>query len=184
MAKQYDSIDEKLTTFIQQQKIFFVSTAGAEGRVNLSPKGMDSLRVLSPNKVVWLNLTGSGNETAAHLYENGRITLMFCAFDGPPNILRLYGKGSVIHPRDVDAWNVHIGLFPANSGARQIIEVDIERVQTSCGYAVPFYDYQGERETLARWADKKGSEGVKQYWEEKNQFSIDGKPTHILDDTL
>ncbi len=183
MAKQYDSIDAKLTTFIQQQKLFFVSTAGAEGRVNLSPKGMDSLRVLSPTKVIWLNLTGSGNETAAHLYENGRITLMFCAFEGPPNILRLYGKGSVIHPRDVDAWNAHIGQFPENSGARQIIEVEIEMVQTSCGYAVPFYDYQGERETLARWADKKGEAGVRQYWEEKNQFSIDGKPTHILDDS-
>ena len=181
MAKQFDSIDERHSAFIRQQKIFFVATAGAEGRVNLSPKGMDSFRVLSSNKVIWLNFTGSGNETAAHLYQNGRITLMFCSYEGAPNILRLYGKGVVVHPRDA-AWGDYIDLFPENPGARQIIEVDVDLVQTSCGYAVPLYDYQGERDTLARWADKKGEEGVRQYWVDKNQLSIDGKPTHILDE--
>ncbi len=181
MAKQFDSIDERHSAFIQQQKIFFVATAGAEGRVNLSPKGMDSFRVCSPNKVRWLNYTGSGNETAAHLYENGRITVMFCSYEGPPNILRLYGNGRVIHPRD-PAWSESLARFPEKSGARQIIEVAVDLVQTSCGYAVPLFDYQGERDTLVRWSEKKGEAGIKAYWEENNQISIDGKPTHILDD--
>ncbi len=181
MAEQFDSINKQHAAFIQQQKIFFVATAGAEGRVNLSPKGMDSFRVLSPNKVVWLNYTGSGNETAAHLYENGRITLMFCAFEGAPNILRLYGAGLVIHPRDA-AWSSHLERFSPAQGARQFIEVDVKTVQTSCGFSVPLYEYQGERNTLARWAAKKGEAGVRQYWEDQNQLSIDGKPTHILKD--
>jgi len=181
MAKQYDSIDDRLSTFIGQQKLFFVASAAADGRVNLSPKGMDSFRVLTPKRVIWLNLTGSGNETAAHLYENGRITVMFCAFEGPPNILRLYGTGSVIHPRDT-RWEEYISRFSSIAGARQIIEVEVEVAQTSCGYAVPLFDYQGDRDILTRWAEKKGDAGVRQYWEDENRFSIDGKPTHILEE--
>lgn len=180
MAKQFDSIDDKIANFIAQQKLFFVATAGAEGRVNLSPKGMDSLRVVSPNQVVWLNLTGSGNETAAHLFENDRITLMFCAFEGAPNILRLFGRGKVIHPRDAD-WGENIARFPLLPGARQIIDVEVELVQTSCGFAVPLFDYQGDRETLTKWSENKGEQGIQQYWEDQNRFSLDGKPTHILD---
>ncbi len=181
MAKQFDSIDERHSAFIQQQKIFFVATAGAEGRINLSPKGMDSFRVCSPNTIRWLNYTGSGNETAAHLYENSRITVMFCSYEGPPNILRLYGNGRVIYPRD-PLWRESLALFPEKSGARQIIEMEVDLVQTSCGYAVPLFEYQGERDTLVRWSEKKGEAGIKAYWEEHNQISIDGKPTHILED--
>lgn len=180
MAKQFDSIDDRLSDFIGAQKLFFVATAGAEGRVNLSPKGMDSLRVVSPNRVVWLNLTGSGNETAAHLIENGRITLMFCAFEGPPNILRLYGRGKVIHPRDA-GWSENLARFPVSPGARQIIDVEVELVQTSCGYAVPLFDYRGDRDILTKWAEKKGEAAIQQYWEDKNSLSLDGRPTHILD---
>ena len=180
MAKFYTSITKRLQSFIEKQKMFFVATAPSNGRVNLSPKGMDSFRVVNENKVLWLNVTGSGNETAAHLLENNRITIMFCSFEGAPNILRLYGKGKEIKPNDTE-WKSVISLFPEIPGTRQIFEIDVESAQTSCGMSIPFYDYKGERNELNDWAKEKGESGIQQYWKEKNQTSIDGFPTHILD---
>ena len=179
MAKFYPSITTRLQKFIEQQKIFFVATAPSNGRVNISPKGMDSFRVVGPNRVLWLNVTGSGNETAAHLLENNRITILFCAFEGSPNILRLYGKGKEIKPKDVN-WEEVSSLFPELPGTRQIYDIEIENAQTSCGMSIPFYEYQGERNQLNDWATEKGKEGIKVYWKEKNQVSIDGFPTKIL----
>ncbi len=179
MGKRSTVINESHQDFIVRQKIFFVGTAAADGRVNVSPKGMDSLRVLSPSRVVWLNVTGSGNETAAHLLELNRITLMFCAFEGEPVILRLYGQAQVIHPRDAQ-WSTLIDLFPQLPGARQLIDVTVDMVQTSCGMAVPFMDFVAERSALNIWAEKKGQDSIEKYWQEKNQVSLDGKPTEIL----
>ena len=179
MGQKYAELTEKLQEFIKQQKIFFVATAAPDGRVNLSPKGMDSLRVMSPNKVVWLNLTGSGNETAAHLLESNRITVMFCALEGTPMILRLYGHAQTFHPRD-SQWNTCAALFPSIPGTRQFIEMDIDLVQTSCGMGVPCFDYTGDRQLLNEWAEKKGDAGLQQYWTDKNQASLDGKPTGIF----
>ncbi|MEW6467563.1 MAG: pyridoxamine 5'-phosphate oxidase family protein [Bacteroidota bacterium] len=178
MAKTVQAISDLNRTFIERQKVFFVATAPATGRINLSPKGMDTFRVLSPTRAAWLNLTGSGNETAAHLLENGRITLMFCAFEGKPNILRLYGKGRSVHPRDKD-WNDLIALFPKIPGGRQIIVVDVESVQNSCGFGVPLMEFKGPREDLERWALNKGEEGIKAYQREKNSISLDGKETGL-----
>ncbi len=179
MAKQYDSLSEKHIEFIQNQKIFFTGTAAASGRVNVSPKGMDSLRVINANQVAWLNLTGSGNETAAHLKELNRITIMFCGFEGKPLILRLYGEAKTIHEYD-EEWNELYPKFPSSNGARNIFLVNIELVQSSCGFAVPYMDYKEDRPILKDWADKKGKEGIREYWEEKNQTSIDGFPTGIF----
>jgi len=179
MAKFYDKITPRLQRFIETQKIFFVATAPVEGRINLSPKGMDSFRVYDENRVLWLNVTGSGNETAAHLLENERITMMMCSFEGAPNILRLYGKGKEIKEGDAN-WEELIALFPETPGTRQIFDIHIESAQTSCGMSIPFFEYKGEREELNEWAAKKGKEGITEYWKEKNQTSIDGLPTHIL----
>ena len=179
MGKQYSQLPDNLTDFIARQKIFFVGTAAADGRVNVSPKGMDTLRVVAANRVVWLNLTGSGNETAAHLREQPRITLMFCAFDGDPLILRVYGHARALHPRDSE-WSTLLPLFPNLNGARQIVDVTIDLVQTSCGMGVPLLDFKAGRDQLEKWADKKGAQGIREYWEAKNQISLDGKPTHIL----
>ncbi len=181
MAKQFESLRPKLEDFIKNQKIFFVATAMKEGRINLSPKGMDSLRVLDPNKVVWLNLTGSGNETAAHLLESSRMTIMFCAFEGKPLILRLYGRATAFHERD-EAFKKYQPLFPEKLGTRQIIEMNIDLVQTSCGYGVPFMEYQEERTLLDAWSAKKGREGIRDYWQDKNTVSLDGHPTGIFNE--
>ncbi|MFN8348925.1 MAG: pyridoxamine 5'-phosphate oxidase family protein [Spirosomataceae bacterium] len=180
MGKQLDQISPDLQEFIQKQKIFFVATAMSTGKVNLSPKGMDSFRVLDPKRVMWLNVTGSGNETAAHLQENDRITVMFCAFEGKPLILRLYGTGKAYHPRDPE-WNEYIDLFPSLPGARQLIDIEVEMVQTSCGMAVPFMDFNRERDELKKWAQKQEEEGVKEYWNNKNTVSLDGHPTGIFE---
>jgi len=180
MAQQYTEINDILQQFIEQQQIFFVATAASEGRVNLSPKGMDSFRIVNKNKVVWLNLTGSSNETAAHLIENDRISLMFCAFEGKPLILRVYGYAKVYHHRD-SQWPHFIALFPHFAGARQIIEVEVDLVQTSCGMGVPRFDFVEQRESLTEWAEKKGPEGLREYWKQRNQISLDGKPTKIFD---
>ena len=180
MAKFFEAINEELSAFIANQKIFFTGTAAAEGRVNVSPKGTDSLRVLGPNRVIWLNLTGSGNETAAHLAQVNRITLMFCAFEGKPLILRLYGSARTIHPRDKD-WEELYAHFPDSNGARQIFDIQVESVQTSCGFAVPFMDYKEDRDVLTKWAENKGKDGIRQYWEDKNVTSIDGAPTGIFE---
>ena len=180
MAKQYREIPDRLKRFIKEQKIFFVGTAAADGRVNISPKGMDSLRVLNSNRVVWLNVTGSSNETAAHIQENPRMTLMFAAFAGDPMILRLYGNARAIHHRDPQ-WTELSALFGDIPGARQIFDLAVDLVQTSCGMAVPFLDYTGEREQLNDWAIKKGDAGIREYWDKNNRVSLDGKPTHIMD---
>lgn len=180
MAKQFDSLSDLLTRFIEAQHIFFVGTAGPEGRVNVSPKGMDSLRVLGPNRIAWRNLTGSGNETAGHLAQINRMTLMWCGFEAKPMILRTYGSARTLHPRDADFAALN-ALFPASPGARQIYDLDIDLVQTSCGFAVPFMDYAGERDVLKDWAEGKGTEGVAEYWETRNQQTIDGAPTFITD---
>ena len=179
MAKKYTHINEKHQQFIKQQKIFFVGTAASGGKVSVSPKGMDTLRIRDENIVLWLNFTGSGNETAAHLLENDRMTIMFCAFEGNPLILRLYGHARTFHPRDSN-WNELLTLFPITFGVRQIIELDVDLVQTSCGDAVPYYDFVGDRDNLTKWANKKGQAGIQKYWQDNNQFSLDGKPTNIL----
>lgn len=180
MAKFYDSINSTLQEFISNQKIFFVSTAAKSGRINLSPKGMDSFRIVDENKILWLNLTGSGNETAAHIQQVNRMTIMFCAFDGNPLILRLYGTARAIHTQDKD-WDQYYTHFNATAGARQIFEMQVESVQTSCGFAVPLMDYHEDRDILKNWAEKKGEKAIKDYWEEKNVTSIDGLPTGIFD---
>jgi hypothetical protein len=179
MAQRYSELSDAHIQFIAKQKIFFVGTATADSRINISPKGMDSLRVLSNRRIAWLNVTGSGNETSAHVQQQPRMTVMFCAFDGPPLILRLYGTARVVHPRDPE-WRELFSLFPPLPGARQIFDVTIDLVQTSCGMAVPYLSYTGDRELLNEWAAKKGEEGLKQYREEKNQVSLDGIPTHIV----
>ncbi len=180
MGKVFEHITDDLQEFIGQQPIFFVATAplDADGHVNLSPKGYNVFRILSPNRVAYLDVTGSGNETSAHLLENGRITFMFCAFVGAPKILRLYGQGQVILPnmREWDDLSPHFMLLP---GTRQIIVAEIDRVQTSCGFAVPLMDYVGERDTLIKWAETKGDEALVNYRREKNQQSIDALPTPL-----
>ena len=168
MAKQYDHINSRIKKFIEGQKMFFVATASENSRINLSPKGMDTFRVLDEKRVIWLNLTGSGNETAAHLEADGRITMMMCAFEGAPMILRIYGKGSVIHPKH-EKWSELIGLFPDLGGKRQIIDVKVEMVMTSCGMSIPLYDFKDERRELDDWAKGKGEDGIKDYWKEKNE---------------
>ena len=178
MAKQYDHINARIRKFIEAQKVFFVATATAESRINLSPKGMDTFRVLDEKRAIWLNLTGSGNETAAHLEADGRITIMFCAFEGAPMILRLYGTGKVIHPGH-ENWEKLLGNFPDLAGKRQIIDIAIEMVQTSCGMSIPLMEFQDERRELDDWARGRGEEGIKEYWKEKNEQSIDGLPTGI-----
>ena len=178
MAKQYDHINDRIKKFIHAQKLFFIATSTPDSRINLSPKGADTFRVINENRVLWLNLTGSGNETAAHLDKDGRITIMFCAFEGAPMILRLYGKGKIIQPKN-ENWNSIKEYFPDLAGTRQIFDIEIELVQTSCGMSVPFFDYREERNQLNEWAIKKGEEGIKDYWLEKNQFSIDGSSTNI-----
>jgi len=179
MGQQFAELSDKHIQFIAEQRIFFVGTATAGSRVNVSPKGMDSLRVLSGNRVVWLNVTGSGNETSAHVQQAPRMTIMFCAFEGQPLILRLYGSAKVIHKSDPE-WGDLISLFKPLPGARQIFDVALDLVQTSCGMSVPYYTYDGDRELLNDLTAKIGEEGVKQFWKERNQMSIDGIPTNIV----
>lgn len=174
MGKVFDHITDDLQAFIRKQHLFFVASAplSAEGHVNLSPKGMDSFRILSENRVGYLDMTGSGNETSAHIAENGRITFMFCAFEGAPNVVRLYGTGRTILP-DTPEWTAHISDFTLYPGMRQIIVADIQRVSTACGYAVPFFDYKEERETLAKYWQVK-EDTLPEYQRLKNSSSIDG----------
>ena len=181
MGKKLDSITPELKSFIESQKVFFVGTAAGDGRVNISPKGMDSFRVMDKNNIVWLNLTGSGNETAAHLTKNSRMTIMFCAFEGKPLILRLYGNANVYHKRH-SKFHEYVKLFPSNQGSRQLIEMNVDLVQTSCGFGVPLMDFKEERGTLNSWASKKGVDGIEEYWKNKNMKSIDGFETKIVSD--
>lgn len=180
MGKFYDAIKPEHKDFILKQHMFFVATAplSADGRVNLSPKGLDSFRVLSDGRVGYMDLISSGNETSAHTLENGRITFMFCSFDARPNILRLYGKGFTIL-RGTAGWEEYAKHFTIYPSTRQIIVADIDLVQTSCGFGVPLFDYKGEREKHFEWAKKKGTEGLQEYVVEKNLKSLDGLPTPI-----
>jgi len=182
MSKRFDSMLEQHIQFIEQQHLFFVATAGAKGRVNVSPKGMDTLRVINNNKIIWLNYTGSSNETSVHVQENSRMTLMFCSFDKEPMIMRIYGQAEVVHPRDKQ-WKEFSRLFPEYNATRQFFSLDVDLVQTSCGFSVPFFEYQGEREQLLEWSEKKGKEGIESFWKERNQVSLDGLPTNILSES-
>ena len=179
MGQRYSELSDNHIEFIAGQKLFFVGTATADSLVNISPKGMDSFRVLDKHRVVWLNVTGSGNETAAHVQLSTRMTIMFCAFEGDPLILRLYGTAKAIHRGDAE-WDDLFALFKPLSGARQIFDVSLDLVQSSCGMSVPYFDYVGEREMLSDWAAKKGDAGIRQYWADKNQVSLDAIPTHIV----
>ncbi len=176
MGRVLEAITDELAAFIAAQRVFFVATAPNDGgHVNLSPKGLDTFAVLDPNTVAYLDLTGSGVETIAHLRDNGRITVMFCAFDGKPNILRLYGHGEVlpVGEREADALLPRFGDYP---GARSVIRVEVDRVSTSCGYGVPLLSYEGERAQLLQWAERRGRDGLVEYRQEKNAASIDGLP--------
>lgn len=176
-------LNSTLRAFIARQPMFFVATAATDGRVNVSPKGMDTLRVVDDHHIRWLNLSGSGNETAAHVQATGRMTLMFCAFEGDAMILRAYGCAKVLHPRDTD-WARCIADFPDIAGSRQIIELSIDMIQTSCGTGVPYMDLKADRakSELVPFYKKMGEDGVKNYWERKNMVTIDGTPTGIFDD--
>lgn len=178
MAKQFDGFTEDHRAFVAEQHIFFVATSAPEARHNLSPKGMDALRILSPNRLIWLNVTGSGNETAAHLAHDPRMTVMWCSFSTRPLILRAYGTARAIHHSDAD-WADLAAQLPALPGARQIYDMTVDLVQTSCGYAVPFMEPAGERPTLRKWAEDKGEAGLADYWDTRNRQSIDGLPTGI-----
>lgn len=180
MGKQQQHLTTELIKFIEQQNIFFVATAMQEGRINLSPKGIDTLRIVNDKSVAWLNLTGSGNETATHLRNDPRMTIMFCAFEGNPRIVRLYGTAKVYHPRDAE-WDKLISVFPPIPGSRQIIDLKIELIQTSCGMGVPYMDYKGERGQLPQWAENKGKEGLQEYMKLKNTTSLDGYSTGIFE---
>lgn len=177
MGKVFDGIDEKLAGWIAAQKMFFVATAprGDDGHVNLSPKGLDSFAVLGPRQVAYLDVVGSGAETIAHLRENGRITFMFCAFEGLPRIVRLHGRGEVLEPGDAK-FAALAARFPAYSSMRAIIRADLARISDSCGYGVPLYQYKSERSQLGEWAERKGPEGLRTYQLERNRTSLDGLP--------
>ncbi len=166
--------------FVAKQHLFFVATAplSADGRVNLSPKGLDAFRILDNNTVGYMDIISSGNETSAHTLENGRITFMFCSFDGQPNILRLYGRGKAVLPGTPE-WNVYSPHFTLHPSTRQIIIANINLVQTSCGYGIPMYEYSGERDIHFKWAEKLGEEGLQSYVQEKNLISLDGLPTDL-----
>ena len=177
LGKIYSELDERLTAFVAAQRMFFVSTAplAADGHINLSPKGLDSLRVLNPREVAYLDLTGSGVETIAHLRENGRMTIMLCAFEGPPRILRLYGRGRTIEPGD-EQWSRYRDAFPEYPGVRSVIVMDVDRVADSCGFAVPRFAFQEQRTQLTEYAERKGEATLACYRREHNSRSIDGLP--------
>jgi pyridoxamine 5'-phosphate oxidase-like protein len=177
MGKAYSVIEGAIKEFIEAQRVFFVGSAplDAGGHVNVSPKGLDTLRILGPTKVAYLDLTGSGIETVAHVKENGRIVLMFCAFQGPPKILRLHGRGRVVEPHDTEFASL-VSLFPAFDAVRSIIVVELSDISDSCGYGVPLLRHEGEREQLGAWARRKGPEGIRTYQQERNRQSLDGLP--------
>ncbi len=177
MGKVYEAIDERLAQMIEAQHLFFVATAAlsAEGSVNLSPKGLDSFAILDPHSVAYLDLIGSGAETIAHLRENGRITILFCSFEGPPRLLRLYGRGEVFEPGD-EGFDALLSRFPEHPGTRSIIRVSVTRIADSCGFGVPLYRFEGERTQLTAWAERKGENGLRDYQLQNNRESVDGLP--------
>ncbi|MFM7140512.1 MAG: pyridoxamine 5'-phosphate oxidase family protein [Alphaproteobacteria bacterium] len=177
MAKTFDSIDDGLARFIGEQHVFFVATApaGGDGHVNLSPKGLDSFRVIGPRTVAYLDVTGSGVETIAHLRADGRITVMFCTFSGPPRILRLFGRGTAVLPGDAGLDEL-VGRFPPTPGTRSVVRIELDRIADSCGYGVPRYEFVGPRSQMIDWAERKGPDGLREYREKNNARSIDGLP--------
>ena len=184
MGKQYPGLNPQLIDFIKEQNIFFTASAADDSRVNVSPRSTNQFRVIGDNAVLYLDMTGSGNETAAHINAGGRMTIMFAAFEGRPKILRLYGKGSVIRHGSAEFASLAEQWF-ANQlphGARQIMRLDFDLVQSSCGFGVPLFDFQGERENLQRWADAKTDDEIKEYWRNRNIESLDGLPTGIIDE--
>lgn len=183
MGKQFKAISLRQQEFILKQPLFFVATAMADGKINVSPKGLDTFRIVAENEVLWLNVTGSGNETAVHLKNDGRMTIMFCAFEGAPQILRLYGYAKAYHYQS-SFWEKNIGLFPEIAGARQLIQMNIELVQSSCGMAVPLMDFKQQRNELVDWAEDKGIDGLKEYWRLKNTHGLDGHVSEIFSEDL
>ncbi|NKB23619.1 MAG: pyridoxamine 5'-phosphate oxidase family protein [Kiritimatiellae bacterium] len=183
MGKEYPQIDAKMQGWITQQKVFFVATAplSIDGMVNCSPKGMDTFRVIDPHTVAYLDLTGSGIETVSHIKENRRVVIMMCAFEGAPKIVRFHGHGQICEVGTVPYQDI-IGCFPKHKGTRSIIKVNVTRVSDSCGFSVPIYEYCKDRDTLTKWGDKKGVQGLKQYRNENNKYSLDGLIG--LDETL
>jgi Pyridoxamine 5'-phosphate oxidase len=177
MGKLYPEIDPTLKEFIAAQKVFFVATApaGTQGHINLSPKGLDTLRILGPRQLAYLDYTGSGIETVAHLRENGRIAIMLCAFQGPPRIVRLHGRGQAVEPQDPEFAALLLHFTPA-SGVRAIIVVQLDRISDSCGYGVPLLRYEGDRPQLVPWSERRGAAGLDEYRRENNAASIDGLP--------
>ena len=176
MGKTFDAITESMRDFVAKQHMFLVATAPTDGgRVNVSPKGLETFLIDSPHRVAYLDLTGSGAETIAHLRQNGRITIMFCAFEGLPNIVRFYGNGRAVFPGS-DEFNELAARFPARRGTRSIIVVDVDRTSTSCGYGVPRMEFTGDRPTLGDWADARSDDEIAAYWAQKNKTSIDGLP--------
>jgi Pyridoxamine 5'-phosphate oxidase len=184
MAKQYSKLELSHRDFILRQHIFFTASAAETGRVNMSPRSTQAFKVLDENAAVYLDRTGSGNETAAHLRANGRMTIMFCAVEGPPMILRLYGRGRVIRRESAEYAEILASEFQGKEplGARQMVRLDFDFVQTSCGYGVPLFKNIGERESLDHWAEAKGADGIAAYRREKNVCSIDGFPTGLFDE--
>lgn len=183
MAQQFQQIEPKHREFIERQHMFFTASATDASRVNISPRSTDALRVLDAHTVTYLDLTGSGNETAAHLRADGRMTIMLCAVEGAPLIMRLYGRGQTLPSGSDDYGRILQEAYGGDAplGARQIVQLNVDLVQTSCGFGVPFFDYVGERDTMARWAEAKGEDGLVAYRLEKNTHSIDGLPTGLID---
>jgi hypothetical protein len=177
MGKVYAEIDAALQGFIRAQHLFFVATAplSAAAHINVSPKGLDTLRVIGPLTVAYLDYVGSGAETIAHLRENGRIVLMLCAFHGPPRIVRFHGRGEVLEPQDQGFEELR-GLFPSGPAGRALIRISIDRIADSCGFGVPLYAFEGQRSQLPDWAERKGEDGILEYQQDKNRVSIDGLP--------
>jgi hypothetical protein len=186
LAKKFPLINQTHREFISRQHIFFVASAAGQSHVNLSPRSTDSLRLIDDHEVAYLDRTGSSNETAAHIRASGSVTIMFCAFEGTPLILRLYGKGVVHHRRSKAFAELLAGHFGgvAPLGTRQIVSLKVEMVQSSCGFGVPLFAYEGERDALDKWAGKKGQEGLEAYWHDHNVESLDGLPTGLLEDCV
>jgi len=182
MGKIFETISAEYQAFIERQPMFFVASAplSGAGHVNLSPKGLDTLRIIDPGTVAYLDLTGSGNETAAHVTENGRLTLMFCAFEGNPKILRLYCRGRVV-TRGMHEWEESVGRFPGQPGIRQVVIANVQSGQTSCGFGVPLLSLVSQRDQLPRWAESKGEDGLVTYRSSKNTISLDGLLTPSTD---
>ncbi len=178
MGKKYPQLEPRHIEFINKQQLFFVSTATKDSRINVSPKDNQSLKIINANKILWLNYTGSGNETAAHLQEDSRMTLLFCSFDDTPNIVRIYGTAKAIHPFNAN-WKNTLAYFDKPQGARQIIQLNIDLVANACGFGVPIYEFVKKRTQLENWVQKKAEDGIKQYQQDNNVISLDGQPIKI-----